>query len=55
MGLVDDLPGEDRNSVFRLHHHPFEGQSVRVAELASYYYAVDRSCAPARHLLTATL
>ena len=50
MRLVDDLSGEDRLSVFGLHLHPFKGHSVRVAELASHYYAVDHPCILTPHL-----
>src|SRR5215211_5359152 len=52
--LVDDLPSEDRLSVFGLHLHPFEGHSVSVAEFASHHYAVDRSCTLAHHLSSST-
>jgi hypothetical protein len=48
--LVDDLPSEDRLSVFRLNLHPFEGYSVPVAELASHHYAVECPLTLAHHL-----
>jgi hypothetical protein len=41
VGLVHDLPGEDRASVFGLHLHPLEGHGVSIAEFASHHYAVD--------------
>src|SRR5215210_3721114 len=49
MRLVDDLPGEDRVSVFSIHLHPFEGHSVPAIQLATHYYAVDCPRAFAHH------
>jgi len=48
--LVDDLSGEDRLPVSRLHPHAVEGGLVSLAELASRHYAVESPCAfLARH------
>jgi hypothetical protein len=53
--LVNDLPCEDCISAFRLHLHPFEGYSVRGAELASHNYAVDGPISLPHYLFTAVL
>jgi hypothetical protein len=53
--LVDNISCENRISAFRLHFHPLEGNGVPLAELASHYYPVDRTCTLVHHLLTATL
>src|SRR5215212_4923513 len=53
MRLIDDLARKDRQPVFRIHLHPFEGHRVLVAELASHHYPVAR--ASAHHLFTAAL
>jgi hypothetical protein len=45
VGLVDDLPRQDRPLAFRLHLHPFEGRTVPLAELPANHYPVDRLAA----------
>src|SRR3712207_5021515 len=44
VGLVDDLPREDRLPALGLHLHPFEGSGVSFAEFRTHDYPVDRSC-----------
>src|SRR5829696_233673 len=45
VGVVNNLPREDRLPVFRLHFHPFEGCGVSFADLPAHCYLVDCSCA----------
>src|SRR5918994_5925735 len=45
VGVVNNLPGEDRLPAFRLHLHPFESRSVSFADLPPHHYLVDRFCA----------
>src|SRR5215211_6043526 len=41
VGLIDDLPREDRLPVLGLHLHSFEGRSVSLAKFVTNHYPVD--------------
>src|SRR5215212_11179472 len=45
VGVVDELPREDRLPASGLHLHPFEGRSQALAELAAHHYPVECPCA----------
>jgi hypothetical protein len=55
VGLIDDLPRENRLPASRLHLHPFKGRPITRAKLTAHYYPVDRPCAHTRPVLSAAV
>src|SRR3712207_2160800 len=55
LGIINNLPREDRAPAFRFHVHPFEGLSVSLAKLSAHLNPVDRSCAHGNPLFASVL